>query len=303
MSCSKTTVDPKQVHLSSALTVLLGDHSSATWASPTRKRCQASSLGKNVGTVAISILHLGVGFVSNWTATPFCDQSKRLENLTFHRWTSRCTPFSDKPLYLASMDWLMLYDSMENAEENHVSLWIFSFKAKGSGGYPAQQRSNWVVDLFLPFTKNLNTIGEKHPMFQGGKPRQTSETIRYLAPKTIGKVFDVFESSVGLADEAFVGARPICLGWMWYPALAATWFSGTVYIYIYCNLSYTPHWPTDTGTEIYTVGKALWLATSCNKTRHHPPSQTVLHPRIHQDRSSWSCRCALWPTWPNLTQI
>ena len=33
MSCSKTTVDPKQVHLSSALTVLLGDHSSATWAS------------------------------------------------------------------------------------------------------------------------------------------------------------------------------------------------------------------------------------------------------------------------------
>ena len=107
---------------------------------------------------------------------------------------------------------------------NHVSLWIFSFKAKGSGGYPAQQRSNWVVDLFLPFTKNLNTIGEKHPMFQGGKPRQTSETIRYRAPKTIGKVFDVFESSVGLADEAFVGARPICLGWMWYPALAATWF-------------------------------------------------------------------------------
>jgi hypothetical protein len=107
---------------------------------------------------------------------------------------------------------------------NHVSLWIFSFKAQGSGGYSAQQRSNWVVDLFLPFTKNLNTIGEKHPMFQGGKPRQTSETIRYLAPKTIGKVFDVFESSVGLADEAFVGARPICLGWMWYPALAATWF-------------------------------------------------------------------------------
>ena len=94
----------------------------------------------------------------------------------------------------------MLYDSMENAEETMFPSGFFPSKPKDQGGTPHNN------------TKNLNTIGEKHPIFQGGKPRQTFETIRYLAPKTIGQVFDVFESSVGLVDEAFVGARPICLG-------------------------------------------------------------------------------------------
>lgn len=110
----------------------------------------------------------------------------------------------------------MLHYSMENAEETMCPSDFFPSKPKDQGvsrttTFELSCRS--VLALHEePFTKNLNTIGEKHPMFQGGKPRQTSETIRYLAPKTIGKVFDVFESSVGLADEAFVGARPICLG-------------------------------------------------------------------------------------------
>jgi hypothetical protein len=81
-------------------------------------------------------------------------------------------------------------------------------------------------------------------MFQGGKPRQTSETIRYLAPKTIGQVFDVFESSVGLADEACRGQTDLS-GLNVISRIGRNVVSGTVY------------WPTDTGTEIYYVGKAL----------------------------------------------
>lgn len=223
MSCSKTTVDPKQVHLSSALTVLLGDHSSATWASrretvPGHFSWEKCWYRGHFNPSFGYRLCLKLNSYSIWWPI------KKVGKFNVSSLDFKMHPIFRQTLVsridgLAHVIWFN-----GKCRGNHVSLWIFSFKAQGSGGYPTQQRSNWVVDLFLPFTKNLNTIGEKHPMFQGGKPRQTSETIRYLAPKTIGKVFDVFESSVGLADEAFVGARPICLGWMWYPALAATWF-------------------------------------------------------------------------------
>ena len=129
MSCSKTTVDPKQVHLSSALTVLLGDHSSATWASRREtvpghfpwEKCWYQghfnpafgyrlSLKLNNYSILWPIKKVGIFNVSSpdFKKHPIFRQTlvSRIDGLAHVIWLNgKC-------------------------RGNHVSLWIFSFKAQ-----------------------------------------------------------------------------------------------------------------------------------------------------------------------------
>ena len=160
MSCSKTTVDPRQAHLSSALTGLLGDQSSATWASrrdtvpghfPWEKCWRRGHFNPSFGYRPLShesLLH-------------FAAKPKRLTNVASNRRTSRGTLFSDKPLCLASMDWLTSFDSTQSAQETMVSSDFLLQNSRIMGiscttAFELSRRS-----VFAPHEESEHSCGEK----------------------------------------------------------------------------------------------------------------------------------------------
>lgn len=98
-------------------------------------------------------------------------------------------------------------------------------------------------------------------------------------------VFEMFESCAGPADDTFVRARLVLLGWKLYQLyiLYPTFRRNSLFV-VESIGKYTCHWPKDIGTEIpekqLTIGEAL-----ATKPRAMPRSKR-LHARIHQDVGS-----------------
>jgi hypothetical protein len=106
-------------------------------------------------------------------------------------------------------------------------------------------------------------------------------------------VFEMFESCAGPADDTFVRARLVLLGWKLYQLyiLYPTFRRNSLFV-VESIVNYTCHWPKDIGTQEYTRMWVVWRLRRTESIFKIYIKDFALHSRVQKDPrvqtgSSW----------------